>query len=202
MAYDSLRGKAVLFGGYGTLLSGGSGDLDDTWEFNSQNLAFALPYGTGCGSPVLDLTPQANARPVIGTVGRAALTNIPTQPGISFVALGWSRTASGGFALPLSLVGFGMPGCDLLTSAETPAVPTAPTGAGTANVNLAVPNNSGLIGLEVYLQGWAVAPGVNPGNTIVSNGVHWIVGNTWPRNPTGSRCATAHPHRLAGAPSR
>ena len=173
MAYDSLRGKAVLFGGY----NNNSGHLDDTWEFNSQNLlAFALPYGTGCGSPLLDLTPQANARPVIGAVARAALTNIPSQPGISFVALGWSRTTSGGFALPLSLAGFGMPGCDLLTSAETPAVPTTPTGPGTANLNIPLPNNTSLVGLDVYLQGWAVAPGTNPGNTVVSNGVHWGIG--------------------------
>jgi len=172
MAYDSQRGRTVLFSGVNFCC----GYLAETWELDPQNLASALPYGAGCGSPVLDLTPQANARPVIGTVGRAALTNIPSQPSISFVALGWSRTTSGGFALPLSLAGFGMPGCDLLTSAEAPAVPTTPTGAASANLNLALPNNTGLVGLEVYLQGWAVAPGANLAGVIVSNGIHWRIG--------------------------
>jgi len=28
------------------------------------------------------------------------------------------------------------------------------------------------------LQGWAVAPGANAGNTIVSNGLEWGIGNS------------------------
>jgi hypothetical protein len=41
---------------------------------------------------------------------------------------------------------------------------------------LPLPNWSGLIGLHLYLQGWANAPGVNAGNTIVSNGIDWLIG--------------------------
>ena len=168
MAYDSLRGRIVLFGGCCY--------LGDTWEWDSQNLAYALTFGAGCGSPVLDLAPVANARPVIGTTGQAALTNIPSPPAIAFVALGWSRTTSGGFSLPLSLAGFGMPGCDLLQSAEAAANPTTATGPGTATFSLPLPGIAGLLGLHLYLQGWATAPGTNSGNLIVSNGIHWRIG--------------------------
>jgi len=168
MAYDSLRGRIVLFAGFNT--------LDDTWEWDSQYLAYARTFGAGCGSPVLDLAPVANARPVIGTTGQAALTNIPSPPAIAFVALGWSRTTSGGFSLPLSLAGFGMPGCDLLQSAEAAANPTTATGPGTATFSLPLPGITGLIGVHLYLQGWAVAPGTNSGNAIVSNGIHWRIG--------------------------
>jgi len=171
MAYDSQRGRTVLFGGFGS-----SPYLGDTWELDNQLLAYALTFGAGCGSPVLDLAPVANARPVIGTTGQAALTNIPSPPAIAFVALGWSRTTSGFFSLPLSLAGFGMPGCDLLQSAEAAANPTTATGPGTATFSLPLPGITGLIGLHLYLQGWAVAPGTNSGNTIVSNGIHWYIG--------------------------
>jgi len=45
-------------------------------------------------------------------------------------------------------------------------------------LGLPLPTWAGLIGLEIYLQGWANAPGANPGNTIVSNGVEWVIGST------------------------
>jgi hypothetical protein len=169
MAYDSQRARVLLFGGrlYGGLI------LRDTWDFG-QPLATAHIYGTGCGSPALDLAPLVSARPIIGTTGQAVLTNVPSS--LAFVALGWSRSSFGGFNLPLSLAGFGMPGCDLLQSAEAAAVPTTITGPSTATFGLPLPNLAGLIGLTVYLQGWAVAPGYNPGHTIVSNGIVWRIG--------------------------
>ena len=70
-----------------------------------------------------------------------------------------------------------MPGCDLLQSAESGLLPITITGPGTAVFAQPLPNVSSLIGLHVYLQGWAYAPGVNPGHTIVSNGIEWAIGN-------------------------
>jgi len=49
---------------------------------------------------------------------------------------------------------------------------------GTATYSLPMPNITGLIGLHVYLQSWAFAPGGNPGQTIVSNGIEWVIGNS------------------------
>lgn len=164
MAYDSNRARTVVFGG---LIY-----LGDTWELASGTPSIAAVYGAGCGNPALALTPAA--LPTIGTTARATLTNVPAS--LAFVALGWSRTAFGPYPLPLGLGGYGLTGCDLLQSAEAAAQPVAFTGAGTANYNLPLPNLSGLIGLRVYLQGWAYAPGVNVASTIVSNAIEWTVG--------------------------
>ncbi|HLQ38194.1 MAG TPA: hypothetical protein VK348_10350 [Planctomycetota bacterium] len=78
---------------------------------------------------------------------------------------------------PLTLAGFGMPGCDLLQSAEAAAQPVSSTGPGAATLSLPLPNIGALVGLQVYLQAWALAPGANPGNTVVSNGLDWFIGS-------------------------
>ena len=78
----------------------------------------------------------------------------------------------------MPLATYGMPGCDLLHSAEAAAIPTTSTGTGTAIFSWPLPNWSGLIGLHIYLQGWAPAPGANTAGVIVSNGVEWVIGNS------------------------
>jgi hypothetical protein len=168
MAYDSGRGLTVLFGGLAQQ------SLGDTWECSGPGSASI--YGSGCGTPLQILSPVANARPVIGTITAAALTGIPSSLG--FVALGWSRTMAGPFALPFSLQGHGMPGCYLLQSAEVFAQPVVMTGAGTGTFSVALPNWSGLLGLQVFLQGWAPAPGANQANAITSNGLEWNIGSS------------------------
>jgi hypothetical protein len=171
MAYDSLRGRVVLFGGLGL-----PNPLGDTWEWNGGVSSIATAFGSGCGIPPLDLSPITTAPPIIGTTAQASLTNIPSS--LAYLALGWSRTTYGPFTLPLTLSGFGLPGCDLLQSAEFAALSVPFTGASAATFSLPVPNMPVLIGLHVYLQGWAYAPGVNPGHTIVSNGIEWDIGNS------------------------
>jgi hypothetical protein len=168
MVYDSQHGRTLLFGGYNL------NNLGDTWEWHEGFLGTATTFGTGCGSPVLALS--SVVRPIIDTTVQTSLTGTPSS--VVFVALGWNRAAFGSFALPLSLTGFGMPGCELLQSSDAAALPTTSTAPGTATFSLRVPNNTGLIGLHVYLQGWAYAPGVNPGHTIVSNGIDWGIGNS------------------------
>jgi hypothetical protein len=167
MVYDEQRGVCVLFGGFD-----GNGRPTDTWQWDGRYLGTASTFGTGCGSPLLDLA--AAGRPIIGETAHATLTNVPSQ--VAFVALGWSRTTAGAFSLPLSLAFFGMPGCDLLQSAEVAADPANIMTTGIADYALPIPNFAGLIGLVVHLQGWAVAPGMNAGNTIVSNGLTWGIG--------------------------
>jgi hypothetical protein len=67
---------------------------------------------------------------------------------------------------------------DLLQSSEVLGLPAPITGPGAATFSVALPNIPGLVGLRVYLQGWASAPGVNAGNTITSNGVEWTIGDS------------------------
>lgn len=171
MAFDSLHAGTVLFGGAG---AGG-----ETWEWDNPYIGFpgtTTTFGAGCGSPALGLAPVANARPIINATAQVDLTNIPSS--LAFVALGWSRTSIGPFALPLSMASWGMTACDLLQSSEFAAQSVTFTSSSTATFGTPLPNIRGLIGLHIYLQAWAYAPGVNPGHTIVSNGIEWAIGNS------------------------
>lgn len=165
MAFDSHRNRTVMFGG--------TPYAADTWELVS-TLAGGTPFGTGCGAPPLALAGVLSAPPSLGSTAQAAITNAPSP--VAFVALGVSNTTFGPFTLPVSLASIGMPGCNLLQSTEVVGESTTPNGVGTASYNFAIPNNPALIGFHVYLQAWAWAPGANPANIIVSNGLDWQVG--------------------------
>jgi hypothetical protein len=171
MAYDSQRENTLLFGGYASRYFG------DTWRWRGGLVATASTFGAGCGNPALTLTPVSGSPPRIGTTARVAVANVPSN--IAFVALGTSRTARGTASLPMSLAQFGLPGCDLLQSADAilPAVMTGPTAA---DFSSPLPNLGALIGMPVYLQGWAISASADANNwasSIVSNGVHWLLGN-------------------------
>ncbi|MCU0862385.1 MAG: hypothetical protein MUC36_01215 [Planctomycetes bacterium] len=57
------------------------------------------------------------------------------------MALGWSRANFNGAPIPVSLAPIGMPGCDLLHSADLGAgFGTTPVGAGGLQYELALPN--------------------------------------------------------------
>lgn len=169
LVYDSAHAASVLFGG----TSDGNTTLGDTWRCSGTQGSAAL-FGSGCGSLPLALSSLPSSPPTANTVARASLTNLPSS--FAFVALGWSRTLVGPFALPFPLSGYGMPGCWMLQSADFAAQPAVLTGPGTAVYELPLPNWTGLVGLHVYLQGWAPAPGANAGGVIVSNGLDWLIG--------------------------
>lgn len=168
MVHDSLRQRTVQFGGIGGRHSFGDG----TWEWS--NLpgipAIGAVYGHGCGIPLLSLTQLA--RPALNKTAQARLDNIPST--IAFMSLGWSRSTLWLFPLPLPLAG--MPGCQLWQSAEVPALSVSMSGGGGGVFQLPLPNLTSLAGTHVYLQGWAFAPGVNPTQAVISNGLDWRIG--------------------------
>lgn len=170
LAFDAQRQRTVLMGGEYSVVA-----FADTWTWNSGYVSTASTFGAGCGTPPMALSPVLAAPPRVGTTAQVSITNVPA--GFSGVALGWSNTALGPFTLPLPLGGYGMPGCSLLQSADAMAQATM-TGASTASYSLPLPNWTTLVGLRIYLQAWAPAPGANPGNVIVSNGLVWGIGNT------------------------
>jgi len=171
MAYDTLRSVTVMFGGVA-----GSNIFGDTWEWSGPSSipGHALAFGTGCGSPLLLLAPNANATPRIGTTAQALMTNVPSP--VVFVVAGWTNTNIGPFTLPMPLDGWGMTGCKLWHSAEVLGQPVTITSPTTATYSLAIPFWASLIGLRIYLQGYGIAPGMNPAEVIFSNGVDWLVG--------------------------
>ena len=170
MAYDSARQRVVLFGGSGV------GFFGDTWVNGPPTtLASATAYGAGCGSPALGFVPDSNGRPLLGQTASATIVNAPTP--VAAVAIGASNQFFGPFALPVTLAGIGMPGCDLWQSADILGLGTSPLTPSTLSFSLAIPNAPSLIGLHLYLQAYALAPGVNPLQIIISNGIDWSLGN-------------------------
>lgn len=161
LSFDSMRGRVVLFGG---------GTEGETWELVVPSSAST--FGNGCGSPPLTLSPVLASPPSLGTTARAALSNMPSIQ--AFVAVGASRTSYGSLTLPLSLGPYNMPGCQLLQSMTwwQTLVP------GSSFYNLPLPSSPELLDLHLYVQAWALAPGANPANVIVSNGLEWLIGTS------------------------
>ena len=177
MAYDSLRGKVVMFGG--SVIGGAVSGVynDETWEYDGGPVtpfpSSATPYGSGCGSPVLDLSPTAN--PIIGTVAGALVGNAATP--FAGVSLGASNTFAFPVALPFELSGIGMPGCDLLQSNDAFGLALTPVTASTLQFNAAIPFALALLGQHFYIQAYCFAPGANAAQIVTSNGIDWLIGN-------------------------
>jgi hypothetical protein len=172
MAYDEARQRVVVFGGRDS----GGNSLADTWIMRTVPLtASATTFGAGCGQPPLGLVPDSAGRPVIGQIGSATVVDAPTSA--TFVAMGSSNQTYGPFALPVTLAGIGMIGCDLYQSSEVLGLSTTPMSPTTRSFSLAIPNTQSLIGIHVYLQAYAFAPGANPLSVIISNAIDWHLGH-------------------------
>ncbi|MFK7743098.1 MAG: hypothetical protein AB8H80_22480 [Planctomycetota bacterium] len=148
-------------------------DYDATSDETTVFVVTPVMYGVGCGSPALVLTPDAGGKPVLGQTATATISNAPTTAGGAIV--GWSNQNVGPAPLPATLSGIGMPGCFLWTSSEVIGLPVTPLTASTMQYSLAVPNVASLVDAKVYVQAFAVAPGVNAAGLIVSNGIEWKI---------------------------
>lgn len=135
----------------------------------------ATVYGTGCGNPALGLAAVPTARPRLGQTARATVTNTPST--IVDITIGWSDQSFAGLPLPLSLAGYGMPGCNLWHSGDVFGLPTTAATASTRTYQFAVPNAPMLLGLDLFLQAYAYAPGQNALQMTASNGLAWTIGN-------------------------
>jgi hypothetical protein len=170
--YDDQRGRAVLFGG----VTSGNVRLDEVWELGVEGFALAQPFAAGCGTPPLRLE-SVGPRPVLGQVLQLEAATAPQA--IAFLGFGWSRTVVSGtlLQLPLPLASFGMPGCELLHSGEQLFLLGTATAGNRVGWGLTIPNTASLVGLPFYLQASAPAPGQNPAQLILSNGLAVRLGN-------------------------
>lgn len=170
MAYDPTLHRVVLFGGSNGPAIGGTfinGPLPV--------VAVASTFGAGCGSPPLGLVPDASGRPILGQSAIATIVDAPTLA--AAMSIGWSNAAFGPFALPVTLAGIGMPGCELLQSADVTSLGVTAQTSSTLRFNLPLPNSQSLLGTPVFLQAYAFAPGANPLEVVVSNGLAWTIGD-------------------------
>ena len=162
LVFADADNQLILFGG-----DNGS-VLPDTWTAG----AASSTYGTGCGSPALQFQPNSPG-PFVGVSLLGTISNAPTN--LAAVAIGIDREFFGPFPLPLPLTSLGMTGCELWHSAEIAGLAATPLVPGTLLLNVALPNAQGLVGRHIYGQAFAFAPGQNPAEIIVSNGVDWLI---------------------------
>ena len=111
---------------------------------------------------------------MLGETVRADIRNAPT-PAVG-VTLGLDNQTSGGQPLPLDLSILGMTGCLLHHSGELLGLTTA-TDGNVERLALPLPNQPILLGVSIYVQAYAFAPGANPLQVITSNGLEWVLGD-------------------------
>ena len=164
MAFDSARGRTLLFGGGDMQVTYG-----DTWEWSFADSASWTRYGPGCagtsGTPGLDGAP--GTLPVLGSVFPLQLSALPTQPGVTVVVLGFDLVRWNGLLLPVGLDP-ARAQCLLWLGPGAPVL-VVHTGS-SLSFPLTIPANPSLAGLVVGAQALALDAGVAAGFAL-SNGV-------------------------------
>ncbi len=169
MAYDSARGRVVLFGGSDYGAAGISNPRADTWEYAPVNPATYTPFGTGCpgsaGTPAL--ASDQGSLPWVGDTFTARLTNLGIAT-VPFLFLGASNTFWGVVPLPFDLTLIGMSSCMLYTDPLLTFF--LANNGGSATFSVPIPNDPSLVGLSLYNQGGVTSFGTNPLGLVMSNG--------------------------------
>lgn len=172
MSYDEAHQRVVVHGGDGGIPP----YLSDTWVTGVPGIpSSAITYGVGCGFPSVALSPDPLKPPISGQTAGATIANSPTP--IGAVMIGLSNQSYGPFSLPVTLAGIGMPGCELLQSADIMGFPVTPLSPTTMAFSAFLAPTPSLVGLHVYLQAYVLAPSANALGILVSNGIDWLVGN-------------------------
>ncbi|MGE0144954.1 MAG: hypothetical protein AB7I19_16900 [Planctomycetota bacterium] len=153
---------------------------DQIYASNSDRILVSTPVcpqdlyadiGPGCSglsSFLPDIEANLSDIPQIGTTFLADITGMPSGGGGYAVLLGFRTDFWGAFLLPLDLAAVFMPGCSLY---QDVAIATGGAQAGgTATYSLAIPNDTGLLGLSFYNQVVVVDPAANAFGLTVSNG--------------------------------
>lgn len=167
--YDPTREVIVYAGVAGSP----DGDLV-VWEYDVRAVGSVVrPYGTGCGSPALELDAESG-RPIPGDTVELVTRQVPI--GVAVTYLGFARDQLGTSPLPLPLDFLGATGCFLETSGEV-AVPNTATSNSIGTISLTVPDSPALVGVSLFCQSFAPAPGQNPASLIASNGLELRLGD-------------------------
>ncbi|MCA8947891.1 MAG: hypothetical protein KDE27_00215 [Planctomycetes bacterium] len=122
-----------------------------------------LSFGNGCHGPVL----TARTRPILCTDWELDLTVLPANAFLGFLQLDHTN--------PNQPIGSGAPGCTTYTGGAVTLLlfPPVPVPA----YYLTIPGNTALVGVPIFAQGGAFAPGLNPFSLATSNGVLAVVGD-------------------------
>ncbi|MBL8755637.1 MAG: hypothetical protein JNK15_20245 [Planctomycetes bacterium] len=136
--------------------------------------AEAKPFGIGCQGTAGVPTLRALSAPINAANFDVRLDHVPAVPGLAVVASGTSYTLSGPLPLPFDLGAIGGPGCQAYVSADFTQVAIASGGVATST--LAIPNNSGLLGVPIYQQAIVLDAGANALGLTTSNALRARLG--------------------------
>ncbi|MCC7062548.1 MAG: PKD domain-containing protein [Planctomycetes bacterium] len=128
--------------------------------------------GLGCPGSLGTPTLSASGRPQLGTSLGVTADHLPASAAI--VLTGFSRTTSVFGPLPHNLAPYGAPGCWGMVSSE--ATQFVFGSNNTASWNFTVPNDPGLLWLQVYQQALVLDPGFNPLGAVVSDAAGLLIG--------------------------
>jgi hypothetical protein len=173
MAFDTLRGRAIAFGG-----NPNGTPSDQTWSYfgTSAPVASIAAYGTGCAGPAgVPSLSVLGGVPRLGTSIQLHLANLPSGLfNLPLAWLGFDNSQWNGTPLPLALDAAGFPGCTALLAPEQAFSFTNVSGVATWSID--VPFLPSLEGLPFYLQGGVFVPGFNTGGLVFSNGLAAVIG--------------------------
>ena len=149
---DAATNDLRMFGG-----GCGSEFSDELWELQLPVFARSEVIGVGClgsnGVPALSIA--NGTAPVLGAqmdfVYDNALNSIFVTPAI--VAVGFDQGTYQGIPLPLSLAVIGLPGCTLYHSNDLSFSVGVAAGAAQFTWPLTIPNDTTLLGKDVFVQG-------------------------------------------------
>lgn len=145
----------------------------ETWVYGPTTPATVTPFGSSCpgsaGIAALRAAPMPGNLPWLG---RALTVEIDRRAVVTaaIFAFGSSRSVWAGGALPTSLAGVGMPGCDLLVS------PDLVEFVASARTTLRIPAIPTLLGMPVYAQAAVFDPLANRAGLVTTNGLELVLG--------------------------
>lgn len=150
---------------------------DESWAIDEVRIlarttqsGTAADYGTSCG-PILHSTDPR----VLGTFTVTASNLAPSATAVSLSIGASDVLLAGATPLPLPLDVLGMSGCWMLHDSSVIPGVSVPMQGSTAALTLPLPNTS-LLGVQLFLQAWVLAPGTTALGVQSSNGVRIVIG--------------------------
>lgn len=174
MQFDTASGNVTFAwqgmsgGGNGHLVGFAAGGPSN--DLGSLDISAQLPSSFSTSAADTNPLALSSGRPVINTTFALTTTNIPAASAFAFTILSFTQLNPA-----QELTAFGMPGCYQHVGFDS--VNPALASAGSASLNVSVPNNPSLVNVVLTSQSIAFAPGVNVLGALSSNGIRLTLGN-------------------------
>jgi len=129
--------------------------------------------GAGCGGSMSPTMLVPIDTPRSGGILEIRLLDLPIS--VAFMMTGFRTTSSSLGPLPLTLAGFGMPGCTAFVSDDLVTMVTG--SGGQAVFTLAIPTGAFVVGAMLHQQALVLDPGANVLGAVMSNAATGVIGH-------------------------